>query len=118
MRHYFNGVLQDSLNDSSNDGPEVDSIDAKIVAFDDQETLEICSTDVDTREGIEKLGALIDKLQASKTQLYKETVEENAKVVVVLLHCDSCRADKNRHRHIWNADVSFTWFQSGQSGKL
>ena len=80
MRHYFNGVLQDSLNDSSNDGPEVDSIDAKIVAFDDQETLEICSTDVDTREGIEKLGALIDKLQASKTQLYKETVEENAKV--------------------------------------
>lgn len=79
MRHYFKGVL-DSLNNSSNDGQDVDLIDVKIVAFNDQETLEIYPSYLDTREGIEKLDVLIDKLQASKTQLYKETVEENAQV--------------------------------------
>ena len=66
MRHYFKEVLNNIYGD--------DVVDVKIVAGDQQWNKQ----DLDTKEGIEKLDALIDDLQANKTGLYKETVEENA----------------------------------------
>jgi HAD superfamily hydrolase (TIGR01509 family) len=66
MRHYFKEVLNNIYGD--------DVVDVKIVAVDQQWNKQ----DLDRKEGIEKLDALIDELQANKTGLYKETVEENA----------------------------------------
>jgi HAD superfamily hydrolase (TIGR01509 family) len=66
MRHYFKEVLNNIYGD--------DVVDVKIVAGDQQWNKQ----DLNTKEGIEKLDALIDELQENKTGMYKETVEENA----------------------------------------
>jgi len=76
MRHYFKEVLN-NINNNDNGRDDVGIIDVKITAW--EQSLEINSNDLDTREGIEKLGSLIDELQASKTKLYKKTVETNAR---------------------------------------